>query len=152
MEKIQLLAADLGASSGRVMLGGFDGEKLNVKELHRFSNDPVFLGKTMYWDFLRLFREIGQGLLKSRVCGPVSGISVDTWGVDFGLLDAHGELMGNPVHYRDARVGGMLKEAFLRMDREEFYRITGNQFMEINTAFQLLYLSCLLYTSPSPRD
>lgn len=141
MEKIQLLAADLGASGGRVMLGGFDGEKLDVKELHRFSNDPVFLGKTMYWDFLRLFREIGQGLLKSRGCGPVSGISVDTWGVDFGLLDAHGELMGNPVHYRDARVGGMLKEAFLRMDREEFYRITGNQFMEINTAFQLLYLS-----------
>ncbi|HJA91939.1 MAG TPA: rhamnulokinase [Candidatus Eisenbergiella merdipullorum] len=137
----KVLAADLGASSGRVMLCGFDGEKISIRELHRFSNDPVVLGGTMYWDFLRLFHEIKQGILKAKQQGGADSISVDTWGVDFGLLDAEGYLLENPVHYRDSRTQGMLEKSFALMDREKFYQITGNQFMEINTAFQLLYLS-----------
>ncbi len=141
MEKKRLLAVDLGASSGRVMLGGFDGEKIELKELHRFSNDPVLLGGTMYWDFLRLFHEIKQGLVKAKPYGRLHSISVDTWGVDFGLLDEAGNLLENPVHYRDGRVQGMLEEGFERIDRDRFYQITGNQFMEINTAFQLLSLT-----------
>ncbi|HJC22208.1 MAG TPA: rhamnulokinase [Candidatus Eisenbergiella merdavium] len=137
----QMLAVDLGASSGRVMLGGFDGEKISVEELHRFSNDPVTLGGTMYWDFLRLFHEIRQGLLQSKKYGKADSISVDTWGVDFGLLDAGGRLLENPVHYRDGRVNGMLEKSFSLLDADRFYQITGTQFMEINTVFQLLSLA-----------
>ncbi len=136
-----MLAVDLGASSGRVMLGEFDGEKIELKELHRFPNDPVLLGGTMYWDFLRLFHEIKQGLVKAKPYGKIHSISVDTWGVDFGLLDEAGNLLENPVHYRDGRVQGMLEKSFEKIDREQFYQITGNQFMEINTAFQLLSLT-----------
>ena len=137
----QLLAVDLGASSDRVMLGHFDGEKISVEELHRFSNDPVTLGGTMYWDFLRLFHEIRQGLLKSKKYGKADSVSVDTWGVDFGLLDEGGNLLENPVHYRDSRVNGMLEKSFALLDADRFYQITGTQFMEINTVFQLLYLA-----------
>ncbi len=137
----QLLAVDLGASSGRVMLGHFDGEKISVEELHRFSNDPVTLGGTMYWDFLRLFHEIRQGLLKSKKYGKADSVSVDTWGVDFGMLDEGGNLLENPVHYRDSRVNGMLEKSFALLDADRFYQITGTQFMEINTVFQLLYLA-----------
>ena len=141
MEEKKVLAVDLGASSGRVMLAAYDGTRIRVEELHRFSNDPVLLGGTMYWDFLRLFYEIKQGILKANDFGPVESISVDTWGVDFGLLDKDGYLLENPVHYRDGRVSGMLEKSFELLDRERFYAITGNQFMEINTAFQVLYLS-----------
>lgn len=141
MEIKKVLAVDLGASSGRVMLGSFDGEKISVEELHRFSNDPVILGKTMYWDFLRLFHEIKQGLIKSKTYGKIDSISVDSWGVDFSILDEEGNLLENPVHYRDARVTGMLEKSFESIDKDRFYQITGNQFMEINTVFQLLYLS-----------
>lgn len=135
-----LLAFDFGASSGRAVLGRFDGEKLTLEELHRFSNDPVSLGGTLYWDVLRLFFEIKQSLLKAKaVCTPDS-IGIDTWGVDFGLLDADDRLLENPVHYRDARTAGILTSAFSEISKEELYRITGNQIMEINTAFQLLSL------------
>lgn len=137
-----MLAADYGASSGRVMLGKYDGNKLSMEELHRFSNDPVTLsGKsssTMYWDFLRLFHELKTGIIKSRAFGQAESIGVDTWGVDYGLLDESGCLLGNPIHYRDRRTEGMLEKAFLRMEKERLYEITGNQFMEINTAFQLM--------------
>lgn len=138
MPKQNLLATDLGASSGRVMLGRFDGQQIEVEELHRFSNDPVVLGGAMYWDFLRLFHEIKQGLLCAKPHGGAHSISVDTWGVDFGLLDRTGRLLGNPVHYRDARTAGILEKALCRIDREELYQRTGNQIMEINTVFQLL--------------
>lgn len=140
MNEKKVLAVDLGASSGRVMLGRFNGETICLEELHRFSNDPVQLGDTMYWDFLRLFHEIKQGLLKAKQYGKIDSVSVDTWGVDFGLLDEAGRLLENPVHYRDARTSGMLEAAFQKIDKERFYQITGNQFMEINTAFQLLAL------------
>ena len=95
----------------------------------------------MYWDFLRLFHEIRQGLLKSKKYGKADSVSVDTWGVDFGLLDEGGNLLENPVHYRDSRVNGMLEKSFALLDADRFYQITGTQFMEINTVFQLLYLA-----------
>lgn len=140
MKEKKVLAVDLGASSGRVMIGRFDGKTIQIEELHRFSNDPVFLNGTMYWDFLRLFYEIKQGLLASKKYGEIHSVSVDAWGVDFGLLDESGNLLENPVHYRDGRTSGMLKAACSKIDQNLFYGITGNQFMEINTAFQLLSL------------
>lgn len=140
MKHKNVLAVDLGASSGRVMLGRFDGTGITIQELHRFPNDPVTLNGTMYWDFLRLFFEIKQGLLQAKQYGRIDSISVDTWGVDFGLLDEAGNLLENPVHYRDSRTGGMLEAAFQKINKDLFYQITGNQFMEINTAFQLLAL------------
>lgn len=140
MSTKKLLAADFGASSGRVMAGCYDGDSLRISQLHRFSNDPVWLGGTMYWDFLRLFHELKAGIGKAKELGGADSIGVDTWGVDFGLIDADGHLLENPVHYRDNRTAGMLEEGFARLDQKWFYELTGNQFMEINTAFQLLSL------------
>lgn len=140
MEKEKkVLAFDFGASSGRAMLGTFDGEKITIEEVHRFSNDPVILHKTMYWDILRLMHEIKQGLIKAKGHNFES-IGIDTWGVDFGLLDKKGYLLENPVHYRDIRTQGMLETSFEKIAKERFYEITGNQFMELNTVFQLLSL------------
>lgn len=139
-KETKVLAVDFGASSGRVMLGTFDGNKITAKEIHRFSNDPVIVNGTMYWDVLRLFHEIKQGLIKAKAYGSVDSIGVDTWGVDFGLLDEKGYLLENPVHYRDSRTEGMVEKGFTLIPRERFYELTGNQFMEINTAFQLLAL------------
>lgn len=139
MEK-KVLAIDFGASSGRAMIATFDGTKIHMEEIHRFSNDPVIVNSTMYWDVLRLFHEIKQSLLKAKHYGSIESVSIDTWGVDFGLLDKDGKLLENPVHYRDARTAGMLEKSFSLLDKETFYKTTGIQFMEINTAFQLLAL------------
>ncbi len=138
--KTQVLAFDFGASSGRCMLGVYDGTKISIKEIHRFSNDPVIVNGTMYWDVLRLFFEIKQSLIKAKSFGKIQSIGIDTWGVDFALLDEYGNILENPVHYRDGRTAGMVEESFKKISKEEFYDITGNQFMEINTAFQLLSL------------
>ncbi|MFR3761811.1 MAG: rhamnulokinase, partial [[Clostridium] symbiosum] len=140
MNHKNVLAVDFGASSGRVMLGNFDGNRISIQELHRFPNDPVILNGTMYWDFLRLFFEVKQGLIKAKKYGKIDSIGVDTWGVDFGLIDKEGNLLENPVHYRDARTVGMLEKSFSKMDKDRFYQITGSQFMEINTVFQLMAL------------
>ncbi len=136
----KLLSFDFGASSGRAILGTFDGEKIELNEIHRFSNDPVTINGTMYWDVLRLVFEIKQAFIKSKPYGKIDSIGIDTWGVDFGLLDKDGKLIENPVHYRDNRTNGILEKAFEKLPREEFYSITGNQFMEINTVFQLFSL------------
>lgn len=135
-----MLAADLGASGGRVMAGSFDGSRIQLSQLHRFSNDPVWLNGTMYWDFLRLFHELKAGIRKAGTLEAAESIGVDTWGVDFGLIGRDGHLLENPVHYRDSRTAGMVQESFQRLDQKRFYDITGNQFMELNTAFQLLSL------------
>lgn len=90
-----VLAIDFGASSGRAVIGSFDGTVIKLTEIHRFSNDPVILGKTMYWDFLRLFHEIKQSLIKSKEYGEIDSIAIDTWGVDFGLIDKSGRLLEN---------------------------------------------------------
>ncbi len=136
----RVLAFDFGASSGRAIIGEFDGEKITLQEVHRFSNDPVIIGDTMYWDTLRLFFEMKQGMIKAKHAGGFGSIGIDTWGVDFGMLDKDGRLLENPIHYRDARTVGLIEESFKLIDREKFYGITGLQFMEFNTAFQLLSL------------
>ena len=136
----RVLAFDFGASSGRAIIGCFDGDKITLEEVHRFSNDPVSVGGTVYWDVLRLFYEIKQGIIKAKIAGGFDSIGIDTWGVDFGLIDSEGKLMENPVHYRDARTVGLVDEAFKTMPKERLYGITGIQFMELNTLFQLISL------------
>lgn len=136
----RVLAFDFGASSGRAIIGCFDGDKITLEEVHRFSNDPVSVGGTVYWDVLRLFYEIKQGIIKAKIAGGFDSIGIDTWGVDFGLIDSEGKLMENPVHYRDARTSGLVDEAFKTMPKEKLYGITGIQFMELNTLFQLISL------------
>ncbi len=132
------IAADFGAGSGRVIVGTVGGGKVELEEMHRFPNRQVYLGGTLYWDFLALFEELKTGLKKAfaKYDGIVS-IGVDTWGVDFGLLDSRGRLLSNPVCYRDKRTNGILGKVFEAIPESELYRLTGNQFMEINTAFQL---------------
>lgn len=136
----RILAFDFGASSGRAILGTFDGQTIALEEIHRFSNDPVLVGGTFYWDVLRLFHEIKQGILKAKQAGGFDAVGIDTWGVDFGLLDKDGRLLENPVHYRDARNVGMIEKAAERISKDKMYDITGIQFMEFNTVFQLLSL------------
>jgi rhamnulokinase len=135
---LRLVAIDLGAESGRAVVGSFDGRRLALEDVHRFANVPVTLAGTLHWDFLRLFGDIVAGLRRARTGGAVTSVGVDTWGVDFGLLDDRGRLLGNPVHYRDARTAGMPELAFPLVPRDEIYRATGIQFMPINTLFQLL--------------
>ncbi len=137
-KNVKVLALDFGASSGRAIVGTFDGEKISLKEIHRFTNDPVILVDTMYWDVLRLFHDIKIGLIKAKQEGKIQSLGIDTWGVDFGLLDKNGKLLENPVHYRDARTKGMMEKVFSKMDKEKLYNVTGNQFMELNTIFQLM--------------
>ncbi len=137
----KVLAIDFGASSGRAIIGSFDGKKITLEEIHRFSNDPVSVNGTTYWDVLRLFHEIKQGLIKAKGYGEISSIGIDTWGVDFGLIDKYGQLLENPIHYRDLRTKGMIEEADKAIPLRELYNMTGIQFMELNTVFQLLSLA-----------
>ncbi len=135
-----LLAFDLGAESGRAILGRFDGERLRLEELHRFANNPVQLFNRLYWNPLGLFAEMKQGLaIAARQQGlSVDSVGIDTWGVDFALLDADDALLDNPRNYRDPRTDGMLEQAFARVPREEIFAHTGIQFMKLNTLYQLL--------------
>ena len=130
------LALDLGAGSGRAILGRFDGDRLLLEELHRFPNDGVRVHGHLHWDVLRLFSEMKAGLAKAASHTPVS-LGVDTWGVDFALLDSSGALVGNPYCYRDARTNGVMEQAFAEVSREDIFNVTGLQFMEFNTLFQL---------------
>ncbi len=135
------LALDLGAESGRAVLGRFDGGRMSLEEVHRFPNVPVKLIDGTHWDALRIFTEVKEGLKKAvGKTGQVDSLGVDSWGVDFGLLDADGSLVSNPYYYRDPRTEGTEERAFERMSREEIYDTTGIQFMPINTLNQLLAL------------
>lgn len=135
------LAVDLGAESGRGLLGRFDGERLALEETHRFPNGPVQMLDTIYWDLPRLFEEIKVSLGKAASDkSGIDGVGIDTWGVDFGLIGRGDTLLGNPVHYRDARTNGMVEQATLRVPRERIYEITGLQFLPFNTVYQLLAL------------
>ena len=134
------LGIDVGASSGRVLAGLFDGARLKLEEVHRFDNGGVHVGDTMYWDVLRLWQSIVDGLRAAHVRygDEVHSIGVDTWGVDFGLLGSDDRLLGNPVCYRDGRTVGIFDKAFDIVPREEIFAETGLQFMEFNTLYQLL--------------
>lgn len=136
----KILSFDFGASSGRAMLAEYSDGKINMQEIHRFSNDTVTVNGTMYWDILRLFFEIKTGITKAVNSGGFDAIGIDTWGVDFGLIDKRGKLIGNPVHYRDTRTEGMLEETFKTVSQDEIYSRTGIQCMRINTLYQLMYL------------
>jgi rhamnulokinase len=134
------LAVDLGAGSGRVVAGIYDGERLELDELNRFSNDPVREADGWHWHFENLFSHVKKGiaLAVKKYGDDVGSLGVDTWGVDYGLLDASGKLLCAPFQYRDSRTQGMPEAAFRRMPRPEIYRRTGIQFMFFNTLFQLL--------------
>ena len=134
--KGNFLALDLGAESGRAMLARFAGGKVELSEVHRFPNTPVQLPTGLYWDTLRLFHEICEGI-RSAAKIELDGIAVDTWGVDFGLIDGNGELLHNPRHYRDPRTTSVPEEVFQRIPRAEIFRETGLQFMAINSLYQL---------------
>ena len=135
------LAFDLGASSGRGVVGILKNDRLAIEELHRFSNGPTTLLGSMYWDTLALFREMTDALFlyKKRYHAPLSGIAFDTWGVDYGLLSKDGSLIGNPSHYRDSRTEGMVERACAQVvgGRQAIFDVTGIQFMALNTLFQL---------------
>jgi len=146
---LNFLALDLGAESGRAILGQFDGERIQLADVHRFPNGPVYLPDGMHWDVLRLWTEIKTGLaiVAREHLRDLVGIGLDTWGVDFGLLDRDGALVSNPYHYRDSRTDGMFEEAFRRVPREEIFEATGIQFMILNSLYQLL--SMVVSDSPA---
>ncbi len=138
MAERKMLAIDLGASSGRGIVGAFDGERLTLRENHRFSNDPVNLCGRLYWDILRIFHEIKLSVQKTVLDGDaVSSIGIDTWGVDYGLLDRAGRLLSNPVHYRDTRTEGAQELVSRTVPAEELYRVAGIQTLNFNTVYQL---------------
>ena len=137
----KVLSFDFGASSGRAMLASFENGKIEMREIHRFSNDPVTVNGRMYWDVLRLFFEIKTGITKAVNAGGFDAIGIDTWGVDFGLINKKGELIGNPFHYRDQRTKEIPERIFNEIiSKEELYHRAGMQFMHFNTIYQLMYL------------
>lgn len=135
----KFLAIDFGAESGRALLGIIENGRLRFDEIHRFPNGPVTVLGRMHWDILRQFQEVKHSLKLAlqQTGGDIDGIGVDTWGVDFGLLDENGELLGNPCHYRDSRTDGMMDEVFKIVPRSEVFEYTGIQFMQLNTLYQL---------------
>ena len=137
------LAVDLGASSGRTIVGTFENGKLTLKEMNRFWNGPTEIGGTLYWDFVHLFRNIQEGVaLAKKEFGPdLVSMAIDTWGVDFGLIDSQGKLLGNPVNYRDSRTDGMPDKVFAEVGKEAIFEQTGIQFMQLNSLYQLYALA-----------
>ena len=136
------LAFDLGAESGRAVLGGLHGDVLDVREIHRFVNEPVRQNGSLHWDVLRLWLEIKRGLEAVAVNGqPIAGIGVDAWGCDYALIGERGALLQNPYHYRDKRTDGVMESVFERVPAEQIYDVTGIQFLPFNTLYQL-YAAC----------
>src|SRR5215469_7067292 len=126
-------AVDLGAESGRVILACFDGTSVRLEEAHRFPNRPVRIRGHLFWDVLDLWREVLAGLRRARqVAGTLDSVGVDTWGVDYGLVDMQGLLLGQPYHYRDGRTAGMMDALAASIGREQLYAITGIQFLPFN--------------------
>jgi sugar (pentulose or hexulose) kinase len=133
MRTTRVAAVDLGAASGRVMVGEVGADTVVLEECHRFVNRPVRVAGTLHWDILNLYQEMLDGLAKA---GPVDGIGIDSWAVDYGLLDADGALLGNPVHYRDERTAHA-RDNLERLGAQELYATTGLQFLPFNTIHQL---------------
>ena len=139
MAQKKMLAIDLGASSGRGILGGYDGKKFTLNEIHRFSNDPVMTPTGFYWDTLRLLFEIKSAILQAtKEESGVDTIGIDTWGVDYGYLDKTGALLANPFNYRDERTLGITDYVFNKYAPwTEIYGKTGIQSMNFNTLYQI---------------
>lgn len=140
---LSLCAVDLGAESGRVSIGHFDGSHLDIEVIHRFPNRSVRLAGTLHWNTPALFDEMIQGLQQAvkKSSDPIASVGVDTWGVDFGILDRNGALLGIPVHYRDSRTDGLIEEVTSIIPREEIYAKTGIAFWPFNTIYQLRALA-----------
>jgi rhamnulokinase len=136
---ISVAAADLGASSGRVMLARVGAGQLSLDEVHRFPNVPVRVGGTLHWDILRLYGDVVDGLRAAAAAagGGLDGLGIDSWGVDYGLLDSSGALLGNPVHYRDDRTAGMAEKVWAKVSQADLYAVTGIQHLPFNTIYQL---------------
>ena len=136
----RVLCFDFGASGGRAVLSGFDIERniITAEEVHRFKNRGISVNGTLYWDILALYNEIKTGLVKAHKAGGFSSVGIDTWGVDYGIIDENGFLIGNPIQYRDSRTTGMTALSDKLIGNDRLYELTGTQIMEINTAFQLL--------------
>ena len=133
-----VVAVDLGASSGRVMLGHAGADVLDLTEVHRFANRPVEVAGTLHWDVLALYAGAVDGIrAAARSVGTLHGVGVDAWAVDYGLLDAHGQLLGNPVHYRDRRTDGVMDKVVEQVGADVLYQRTGLQLLPINTIYQL---------------
>jgi len=132
---VTVAAVDLGASSGRVMLGRVGADGVDLTEVHRFANRPVEVAGTLHWDILDLYRNVLAGI---AAAGPVDGVGIDSWAVDYGLLDADGALLGNPVHYRDRRTDSVARATVDRLGAAELYATTGLQFLPFNTIHQLV--------------
>ncbi len=138
MAELKMLAIDLGASSGRGIVGTFDGERLSLQENHRFSNDPVIVNGRMYWDILRIFYEIKQSITKTVLDGDaVRSIGIDTWGVDYALVDRYGNMLANPTHYRDVRTEAITDYVEKTLPLDRLYETAGIQCLNFNTIFQL---------------
>ena len=138
MAERKMLAIDLGASSGRGIVGAFDGERLTLRENHRFSNDPVNTGGRLYWDILRIYYEIRRSIARTVLDGDrVASIGIDTWGVDYALIDRGGRMLSNPVHYRDTRTEGVPERMSRVVPAAELYGVTGIQTLNFNTVYQL---------------
>ena len=143
MSRHRFLAFDLGAESGRAVLGTLEGKVLSVRELHRFPNGPVTIGGHLHWDVPALFREIKDGLkiCAEQITTEIESVAVDTWGVDFGLLDGKGRSLGLPFAYRDLRNVPAMETFLAKFPKERIYEITGIQFLPFNSLFQLQALS-----------
>lgn len=139
---VNVVAFDLGASSGRTVLGSLEGDTLSIQEIHRFPNDPVQVGHHLHWDILRLWHELKQGLIKTRQQGfsDVQSLGIDSWAVDFGLIAPNGELLGNLYHYRDSQTSGIMAEVWREVSQAEIFNRTGIQFLPFNTIYQLYAL------------
>lgn len=140
MAKKSYLAVDMGASSGRLLIGHFDGERVELEEVHRYMNGPVEMSGSYYWNLLGLWSEVRNGLRLSgeKFGATVESVGVDTWGVDYAYLDKNGKLLGNPYCYRDPRTDGVMEKSFETVPREEIFAESGLQFMQINTLYQLI--------------
>jgi sugar (pentulose or hexulose) kinase len=137
LTSVTVAAVDLGASGGRVMAGQVGAQGVELHEVYRFPNEPVAVSGTLYWDILRLYAEVRHGLAAAARRFALAGVGIDSWGVDFGLLDATGALLGNPVHYRDARTRGVPARVHAAVPAADLYAVTGIQQLPFNTVYQL---------------
>jgi rhamnulokinase len=137
MKDVTVAAVDLGASGGRVMAGRVGSSGITLHEVHRFPNEPVSVSGTLYWDILRLYAEVRRGLEAAARRFALASVGIDSWGVDYGLLDEAGALLGNPVHYRDARTTGVPARVHAAVPAAELYSVTGVQQLPFNTIYQL---------------
>ncbi|MBR0277449.1 MAG: rhamnulokinase [Clostridia bacterium] len=133
----RVLTFDFGASSGRAIIASFDNGKMGLKEVHRFFNDPVMVNGFLYWDILRLYHEIKQGIIAAKLDGGFDSIGIDTWGVDYGLIDKDGNLMENPVHYRDTNAYGIEEDLHNVISKEDLYLKTGVQYQPFNSIYRI---------------